>query len=169
MWTQILLIGSMEVPTLLLTVTMIQWEQRQMLHNTTDQNAINILTKCPLLSHGSTQNYSLLYFYWSKWKYLAQIGWEKGQDKNRGENNTECISVYWNPIIRADPLKLNFREKLFQMSRNRRPVCEYCGIYGLESHVVAHSAVTIFLVSCVTSILISASIVPISIPIQTYR
>ena len=41
MWTQILLIGSMEVPTMLLTVTMIQWEQRQMLHNTTDHAECN--------------------------------------------------------------------------------------------------------------------------------
>ena len=24
------------------------------------------------------------------------------------------------------------------MSRNRRSMCEYCGVYGLQSHVVAH-------------------------------
>ena len=69
---------------------------------------------------------------------LWRLDEKKGHDKNSGENNTECTSVYWNPIIRADPLKLNSQEKIFKMSKNRRTVCEYCGIYGLQSHVVAH-------------------------------
>ena len=41
-----------------------------MLCNTT-QNVKNIWNKCLLLDHSSTQNSSLLYFYWSKEKYLA--------------------------------------------------------------------------------------------------